>query len=382
MTITATLLRDLAGFTSERAPVTSCYLDVDGRRYIRPQDIEPHLDDLLRRGRRRLTGGPRDHGHGDRAATASVEADLKRISDFVRGGIDRSSTRGLAMFSCSAAGLWQVVELAVAVPNVIVINATPHIRVLEAVVDHHLRFAVLLVDRQRARILLFDQGHLVDQQDHFDQLPRHDDDGGQMRHDDLAGHTQAAAAHHLRRAAQAAFAVFQERPFDNLLLGVPDALARDMERELHPWLRDRIAARLSIPVGARDDEIAHAAREVEETVERAREAALVERLRQAVGAGTGAAVGLADVLAALVARRVETLVVSDGYEAPGWRCRACGFVGVRGRRCPVCAADMDQVDDVVEEAVEEALNQSCRLAICRDNPDLDVLGRIGAILRF
>ncbi|MEA2829169.1 MAG: peptide chain release factor subunit 1 [Actinomycetota bacterium] len=378
MTITDGLLRDLAGFTSERAPVTSCYLDVDGRRYIRAQDVEPHLDDLLRRGRRRMAA---TDGH-DRAAVASVEADLRRISDFVRGGIDRSTTRGLAMFSCSAEGFWQVVELAVAVPNVIVVNTTPHIRVLESVVDQHLRFAVLLVDRQRARILLFEQGQLVDKQEHFDQLPRHDDDGGQKRRDDVASHADAAAAHHLRRAAQAAFAAFQEQPFNHLILGTPDAMGREMEKELHPWLRERIAARLSIPVAARDDEIAQAALEVEAGVERAREAALVERLRQAVGGGTGAAVGLADVLAALVARRVETLLVSEGYEAPGWRCRACGYVGVRGRGCPLCAAEMHQVDDVVEEAVEEALNQSCHLAMCRANPDLDVLGRIGAILRF
>jgi peptide subunit release factor 1 (eRF1) len=378
LTITDGLLRDLAAFTSDRAPVTSCYLDVDGRRYIRAHDVEPHLDDLLRRGRRRMAATD-DH---DRAAVASVEADLRRISEYVRGGIDRSTTRGLAMFSCSAEGFWQVVELAVAVPNVIVVNTTPHIRVLESVVEQHLRFAVLLVDRQRARILLFEQGQLVDKQEHFDRLPRHDDDGGQMRRDDVASHTQAAAAHHLRRAGQAAFAAFQEQPFNHLILGTPDALGREMEKELHPWLRERIAARLSIPVSARDDEIAAAAVEVETAVERAREAALVERLRQAVGGGTGAAVGLADVLAALVARRVETLLVSEGYEAPGWRCRGCRYVGVRGRACPLCAAEMHQVDDVVEEAVEEALNQSCRLAICRGNPDLDVLGRIGAILRF
>ena len=379
MTITDGLLRDLAGFTSERAPVTSCYLDVDGRRYIRPQDLEPHLDDLLRKGRRRMADAD---GTVDRAGQASVEADLKRISDHVRGGIDRSSTRGLAMFSCSADGFWQVLELAVSVPNVIVVNATPHIRVLESVVDQYLRFAVLLVDRQRSRIFVFEQGQLIDKQEHFDQLPRHDDDGGQMDRDHVAGHTQAVAAQHLRRSAQAAFAVFQEEAFDHLILCTPDALGREMEKELHPWLRDRIAARLSIPVAARDGEICQAALEVEAGVERAREAALVERLRQAVGAGSGAAVGLPDVLAALVARRVETLLVSEGYEAPGWRCRSCLYVGVLGRRCPLCSTEMDQVDDVVEEAVEEALNQSCRLAICRDDPDLDVLGRIGAILRF
>jgi peptide chain release factor subunit 1 len=381
LTLTDGLLRDLAGFRSERAPVTSCYLDVDGRRFIRPQDLEPHLDDLLRRGRRRMasTDGP---GAPDRAAVASVEADLRRISDYVRGGLDRSSTRGLAMFSCSAEHFWHVVELAVPVPNVIVVNTTPHIRVLESVIDQHQRFAVLLVDRQRARIFLFEQRKLVEKQDHFDRLPRHDDDGGQMDRDHLAGHTQAAAAHHLRRAAQAAFAVYQEQAFDHLVLGTPDSLAREMERELHPWLRDRIAARLTIPVGARDDEIVQAALEVESRVERAREAALVEKLRQAVGSGSGAAVGLADVLAALVARRVDTLLVSEGYEAPGWRCPGCAYVGVRGRRCPVCSAEMHQVDDVVEEAVEEALNQSCRLAICRGDADLDVLGRIGATLRF
>ncbi|MEA2685272.1 MAG: peptide chain release factor subunit 1, partial [Actinomycetota bacterium] len=284
------LLRDLTAFKSEKAPVTSCYLDVDGRRYIRPQDLEPHLDDLLRKGRRRLAGSGGNGGNGgngDRVAHASVEADLKRISDHVRGGIDRSSVRGLAMFSCSAENFWQVVDLAVAVPNVIVVNPTPHIRVLEAVIDQYLRFAVLLVDRQRARILLFEQGTLIEKQEHFDALPRHDDDGGHMDRDHLAGHTQAAAAHHLRRAAQAAFAVYQEQAFDHLILCTPDAIVHEMERELHTYLRERIAARLTIPVAAKDDEIAQAALEVEAGVERSREAALVERLRQAVGAGSG-----------------------------------------------------------------------------------------------
>jgi peptide subunit release factor 1 (eRF1) len=88
------------------------------------------------------------------------------------------------------------------------------------------------------------------------------------------------------------------------------------------------------------------------------------------------------VLEALVARRVETLLVSEGFEAPGWRCPSCAWVGTLGRRCPLCATGMDQVTDVVEEAVEEALAQACKVAVCRDNPDLDVMGRIGALLRY
>ena len=124
------------------------------------------------------------------------------------------------------------------------------------------------------------------------------------------------------------------------------------------------------------------AEEVETGVERAREAAVVDRLRQAVGSGTGGAAGLGGVLEALVARRVETLLVSEGFEAPGWRCRSCAWVGTRGRRCPLCESGMEQLTDVVEEAVEEALAQACKVVVCSDNADLDVMGRIGALLRY
>ena len=376
LAITGGFIRDVARFSDERAPVTSCYLNVDGRRFIRPRDLEPHLDALLRKGRGRVPA------EADRTAQASVESDLRRIADLVRGGLDRSSTRGLAVFSCSAAGYWQVVELAVPVPNLIVVAPTPHIRVLESIVEHNVRVAVLLADRQRARLFLFELGRLVEKQEHFDQLPRHDDDGGRWGKDHVAGHTAVAAARHLRRAAQAAFAFYKEQAFDHLMLAAPPDLAGELEGELHPWLRERVVARLSLPAGARDDEILAAAVEVEAGVERAREAALVERARQALGAGTGAVAGIGDVLEALVARRAEVLLVSEGYEAPGWRCRGCVLVAARGRRCPLCDADMEQVDDVVEEAIQEGLAQSCRLAICRDNADLDVLGRIAALVRF
>ena len=223
----------------------------------------------------------------------------------------------------------------------------------------------------------------MEKQEHFDQLPRHDDDGGQWGKDHVAGHTAVAAARHVRRAAQAAFAFYQEQAFDHLVLAAPHDLVGELEGELHPWLRERVVARLSIPVGAREDEIL-----VGDPRRRGRGRAGAGggAGRAACGrrwaSGNGAVAGIGDVLEALVARRAETLLVSEGYEAPGWRCRGCAFVGIRGRRCPVCEADMEQVDDVVEEAVQEGLAQSCRLAMCRDNADLDVLGRIAALVRF
>jgi len=180
----------------------------------------------------------------------------------------------------------------------------------------------------------------------------------------------------------AAFALHQEQGFDHLVLCGPDEITAELERDLHAYLRERIAGRMHLPVSAGIEEIRQAAEEVESGVERAREAAAVERLREAVGSGAAGVAGLHPVLDALVARRVDTLVVSEGFEAPGWRCPSCAWVGTLGRRCPLCATDMEQVDDVVEVAVEEALTQACRVSVCRDNADLDVMGRIGALLRY
>ncbi|MCA1692044.1 MAG: hypothetical protein LC733_07550 [Actinobacteria bacterium] len=244
--ISEEVVRDLAGYTGTAAPVTSLYLDVDGRRYLRSRDLEPHLDALLREGRARTSSNGLS-----KAAIASVEADLSRMADHVRGMLHRSNTRGLALFSCTADGLWRVVELTVPVRNRVVINHTPYVRELEAVVARHERFAVLLADRQRARLFQFALGALVEKTELMDHLPRHEDDGGDLTRDQVAGQVAAATHRHLRRAAQVAFDVFREQGFDHLVLGALDEVSGALERELHPYLKERIAARLSVAFSRR-----------------------------------------------------------------------------------------------------------------------------------
>ena len=51
--LTQDAIRSLAGFKGDHAPVVSLYLDVDGRRHVRPKDYEMHLDQLLRQAKER-----------------------------------------------------------------------------------------------------------------------------------------------------------------------------------------------------------------------------------------------------------------------------------------------------------------------------------------
>lgn len=346
--------------------VVSLYLDVDGRRYVRPKDYELHLDKLLREAREDLGADPAD-----------IERMQERLTD-----IDRSTTRGVVMFSSVADGLFETFELSVPVRNHVAVNASPHVRQLEDIVERYEPIAVLLVDRERFRMLLFHLGQLVDKTEFSDPLPRHEDDKGGWDRDHVQGHVDEAAHKHVRRAAQRAFEVYQSHPFEHLVIAASDEISNEIERELHSYLRERLAGRLHLPTTARDADILSAALDIEARIEHEREAREVERLRAAVGAGSGGVAGLGDVLQALAQKRVDSLFVSDGYEAPGWSCPACGHLGTLGRNCPQCQAEMDPVEDAVEAALEEALLQNCSVYVCRTNADLDVLGRIGALLRF
>jgi peptide subunit release factor 1 (eRF1) len=370
-------IRALAGHRGT-CVVTSCYLDVDGRRHPRHADYETQLDHLVRQGREKAAGfGP--------VVARCVAADLDRIVDWVRSGFDRSRVRGLAFFACAADGLFEVVESPLPIRNGVAVNHTPHVRPLESILQAYERFAVVLVDRQRARLFRFELGELTEHTEVFDAVPRGGDQAGHpaqgSRGAAVQRHSDEVAHRHLKHAAEVTFSELRSRPVDHLILGGPHEIVVDFEGLLHPWIRERVADRLAISATAGPDEVRQAALAVEAAVARRSEATLVERLRNAVGAGGGVA-GLEPTLAALVERRVDVLLVSDGYETEGWRCRSCRYLGPLGRRCPVCANSMDLVDDVVEEAVEEALANKCRVQMVRENADLDVLGRIGALLRF
>jgi len=369
--ITEAAIRELAAMKGTRAPITSCYLDVDGRRLVRHKDLEHEVDVLLKGARARADGQP------------SVRADLQRIEDYVHHGLDRSRVRGVAIFACSADDLWRVVELSVPVRTRVVVNHAPAVGQLESILSEHEPIGVLMVDRQRARMFVFALGELVERSELFEELPRETDVRG-LR-DRGGDHPQVLEAHthqHLRNAAQVAFEVWSQHPFNHLAIAAPDDLARQLEADLHPYLRGRLSGRLAVPVTAGHAEVLAAAQQVESQVERRREAQIVERLREAVAVGRKGAAGLADVVDALGDHRVDTLLVSQGFSAPGWRCDGCNRLAAMGRRCKHCGGEMVEIDDLVEDAVEEALAQSCQVEICIGNADLDVMGRAGALLRY
>lgn len=367
--ITEDDIRALNAVRSNGTLVTTCYLDVDGQRYVRPVDYERALEDMIRRVRGRDGTEP------------EVAADIDRIVARVGEGFDRTTTRGVAIFSCEARDLFVVHELPVAVRNEMVVNPTPAVGQLELVLQQSEKVAVLAADKQHARVFVYRLGELVDHVERTDDIGRDYDTVGEHDRGGVQQHRDEMTHRHLRHAAELAWSVYQSTGFDHLVLAAAEGVASELEEDLHPYLTELLRGHLDVAPSASEAELRRAALAAEREIEAAREAALVEQLRAAVnGDGRGVA-GIGPVVDALAERRVDRLLVSDGYAVEGWRCEACDRLATLGRECR-CGAEMVAVPDLVEEAVEAALAQSCRVVVCDGNADLDVLGRVGALLRY
>lgn len=366
--VTAEELRSLAAFHSPDVPVLSCYLDVDGRRWPRLGDLVAQVEGVLRRVR--ANGSP------------SVQADAARVVDTVKE-LDRSRVRGLAVFACSAHELWKVYELPVGVTTQAALRPSPSVRQLEWLLAETDRVGFLLVDRQRARLLVFELGEVVERSELFDALARGVDDGRDRAWTPRDGHgPDAATLAHLRHAADAAFLSHRTHGVGYLVLGVGPEVAHELEACLHPWLRARVVERRAIPTTVSAESLRSVALEVEAAVVRQRDAAVVQQWRDAVGTRGRAVAGLGAVMAAVAERRVATLLVSRGFTAEGWRCPSCGATAQVGPSCGACGASLVRVDDLVDEVIDDAVAAGAVVHVCDAAADLDVAGGIGALLRY
>ncbi|MDP8956919.1 MAG: hypothetical protein M3N24_08180 [Actinomycetota bacterium] len=363
-------LRKLAEWSSNGAPVSSLYLDIDGRRFPRREDYMVRAEGLC--------AHLKEQAAGDKEAKRSVKGDVDRFIDFLNG-LDRSNNRGVALFSSSEAGLWEEVLVPRPVADRAVIADHPYVLPLEAMVETYESFCTVIVDREKARLFLAKMGRIEEATDVFDEVPGQHDQGGwsQAR---FQRHIEELVGRHLKHVGEVVLRYYKRRNFDHLILAGPEEIVPAFEEGLHDYLKRRVVARTTLPMHANADEVLRKSLQVEEELEGQRERKTLERLEAEAAAGRLGAIGLGHALKALNEGRVDTLVVPFGRTEKGFKCPNCDWLAVTGKTCPRCGAEFDEIPDVMEAAVEAALRQSSRV----ETLDRNTTGNqeVGALLRY
>src|ERR1700724_1825644 len=155
----------------------------------------------------------------DEPRRAALEAEGARVGEW----LDRFPPvgLGLAIFGCPPAGLWEAFHLHVPVRNRLVVEATPYVEPLLDLLDEYERYAVALVDKEKARFFSVFLGEIEEHDDFKDFVPGKHDKGG-VSPANFQRHHEAHVFRHLKRTADYLANAYRQRPFDRLILAGPD----------------------------------------------------------------------------------------------------------------------------------------------------------------
>ena len=195
-------------------------------------------------------------------------------------------------------------------------------------------------------------------------------------------HEDEVAARNMRDCAAAANQFFAERPIRRLFLGGTSETVAQFREMLPKQLQSCLAGSFPMDIEAGEAEVRQRALNLLREVNAEREAKLVEKLVTLNARGANAVVGLDDTLQAISDKRVETLIISDGYRTPGYVQEASGYVVANMALSPLAEAELSEAADVVETAVAQTVAQGGHVEVIAENPALEDAGRIGAILRY
>ncbi len=358
-------LRELATFTGFKAPVTSVYLDTDLSKQLKDQ-AKLVLRDLLEKAR--------DEGAHDE--------DLQRITRYVDFEYDWQG-RGLIVFSCQADGLWRPVPVPVPLKTQVYVGDKAYLKPLAKLLDQYAPYGVVLVDQEGGRMFLVDMGGVVRQEESLGEPIKHQKQGGWSA-TRWQRHVDRLAYNNLKAAAEATARFCAANGCQRLILGGTEENTARFHDLLPTPLRQAVVGTVPLGMAAGSPEVVERSREILADSEEQRERELVERVITYARSGGTAVLGLADTLFALQEGRVMTLLVEEGFKAPGIVCPSCDYLSVNEtERCLFCGT-MQAVPagDVVERAVHKALLQDARVEVIAGSPALAQAGHIGALLRY
>ncbi len=298
--------------------------------------------------------------------------------------------RSVAVFSCAAQGFFRVFPLALPLRDRAVASDRPSINPLANLWENYGGYAVILVDKQGARLFFFHLGELIEQEGWLGETVKHTKRGGASsfpgRRGGVAGRTDYVdelVGRNMREIVQFAVSFFEEKHIRRILLGGTEeniALLRNM---LPKAWQSLIIGTFPMSMTASHAEVLDRALEIGNRAEHGREAHLIEDLITLSAKGGAAVTGLENTLNAAMQGRIQMLIAGDGYQASGYRCPSCNILLAKETKsCPVCSGKVETVADVVEYAIGNVLLQKGDVEIVLAHPYLEKAGNIGAFLRY
>ncbi len=314
------------------------------------------------------------------------EAAIMRYFDHEHGWTGRS----VAVFSCAAEGYFRAYSLAVPVRSRVRTNDRPHVKPLADLLDSYGGYGVVLVDKQGARVFFFHLGELREQEGVLGESVHHTKRGGGSsaagRRGGVAGQTDYVdeiTERNMKEVVGFATHFFSENNIRRLLIGGTDQNVALFKNLLPKAWQSLVVGHFPMSMTASHTEVMEKAMEVGKEAELRREARLVDSVVTETAKGRMGVLGLEDTLEMVRAGRVHSLVIREGYRAPGYVCEGCGYLVTQVlETCPFCGSSFKVIPDAVETAVRQVMQQGADVEVLHPEQAFGEGQNIGALLRY
>lgn len=251
---------------------------------------------------------------------------------------------------------------------------------LEQVLHLSEKYCVCLTDKDDARIFLYYMGAIEERKDVYDEVPPHIHFPDPFRELEYNRKQIEYYNKHFDRTARALFELYQQEPFDHLIIGGLHECIGQFENHLHSYLRERVIARWDAEVQVITPSEVRERTEAEE--QKIEEEHCRDLWRKIEEAGTAkASRGPEEVFAALWRHRVHALLVDPDAAITAGRCVSCRRLTLKST-CPECGAELNEVQDAVTEAMEEAIETGAIVKLWAKNPEIAAVGHMASLNRF
>jgi len=371
-------IETLAGFKSEDFLTTSFYLDTDKSRMTK-KEINLSFKNILNKNQARIE---RIDLSGEKKK--SLFKDLEKIRRFFNQNFASYKSSGLAIFSCAEQDFWHVFNLPDPPRNSIVFDHNPYVRPLSAILDEYHSICTLLLDRREAVWYEIYMGEISLLNNLVTDVPPKVKEGGWEGYESkrIERHIATHLHEHFKNTAQITFNLFKKNHFDWLFLGCKDEHWTKFEPLLHPYIKSKLKGRVKTKPSDSLDKVLSESIQFEKKLKKEEEDEIVDCLVAELEKGGLAVSGVKDTLKKLNQGEVQTLVVTRNFSKQGRICPKCNFMFLDQPRCPTCQIKTEKVVDIIDEAVEMAMDKNCRVKHILPLSKLRRYGDLGAFLRY
>jgi peptide chain release factor subunit 1 len=357
-------LQELAELVIKEAPILSLYLNVDPHR----RSKEEHKLNL-----RRLLAQAAQQG--------ASPSDIERAERFFDHEYDRHG-RGVACFSCQDHSFWREYGLLVPVDDFVSVGPRPYITPLGDLWDAYGRFGVIMVDREGARVFVYHLGALEDSEGTLGAAVKRHKQGGWAAQK-LQRYEDQEAKQNLKDAAEWADNYLREHKVTRVVLSGSEGNLAQFRELLPRDLQDKVVGQMSLDMTSSPAQVWDRAFDVTLAAQQKAELDLLNQVVTVAHKGGSGSLGLEDTLAAMQQGRVYQLLVDREFHQPGDQCSVCQAVVTQAlAACPYCGGALFETADVVNLAVQQALDAGLKVSVLDHNPQTAEMGGIAAVLRY